>query len=202
MPRTEEVNTLLNEATSGMMAALTIYRRRAATVPLYVQCALKLAAVSTELGQNVFASQLLCAAYGDGVANSHVEETSMGDDLLSVEDVILLATSVALLYKDMKMSRKHAFFLREAVLLCHHHTHAYRKAHALLQLTAPAYKIRLPLSGTQTPAPFSFSFLFLWCNSADPLVDTVPVIADKDKTRRMRFVHSLIFCMCVCLCVC
>lgn len=147
MPRTDELNSLLNEATSGMMAALSMYRRRAATVPLYIQCALKLAAFSIELGQNVYASQLLCAAYGDGVANSVVDETAIGDDLFSAEDIVLLATATALLYKDMKMNRKHAFFLREAVQLCHRHTHAYRKAHALLQISAPAYQVRLPTAG-------------------------------------------------------
>lgn len=65
---------------------------------------------------------------------------------------IQLATAIASMYSDLGMTRKFAFFVREAALLSRAIVLPH-KAHALLRLTAPHYQLTLPTPNASAAAP-------------------------------------------------
>jgi len=116
--------------------------------------------VALEMEEKAYASQLLSGAYSESELLSIQEKVHLAlmlswqnrivdlDYLLYSEYFqIQLATVVAMIFQQMDMERKFAFYVREAALLSKSIVLPH-KAHALLKLTAPFYQLPMPFSGT------------------------------------------------------
>lgn len=90
------------------------------------------------------------AAHAAAVVHSKLNRhwSDLDGQVLGLESVLILCTSIAVMYKEMRMHRKHAFFIREAVAICESLERPHQ-GHALLQLAANAYHVPLPTNQTE-----------------------------------------------------